>query len=341
MLVNYVAVAHVYVIFDNNLKNLNKSIMKKLLLFGALIAGSAFTANAQTVLLEDSFETYQDFAISGFGNWITIDLDQSDTYTGGTETALWANAGAPQAFIIFNPTTALVSNATSGEEVRNFDPRTGLKYAASWAAIMPGDGVGGSGDGPNNDWLVSPQVTLGASQNEVSFWVKSMSPTYDLEEFQVGVYTGTGTPSTSADFTVISTGTLTAPTTWSQITYALDAYQGQNVRIGIHCVSVDHYMFMVDDFRITTQTSAGVKDQLASQISVYPNPAKDLVTVSNNNNILVDGIQIIDVNGRTVKSVKFEGVTSAEVNISDISAGIYMMTITSDKGSVTKKIIKN
>ncbi|RZJ71331.1 MAG: T9SS type A sorting domain-containing protein [Flavobacterium sp.] len=314
--------------------------MKKLLLIGSFLFGSIISANAQTVLLEDSFETYQDFAISGFGNWITIDLDQSETYTGGTDTPLWANANAPQAFIIFNPLTAVVSNSSSGDEVRNFDPRTGFKYAASWAAVMPGDGENGSGDGPNNDWLVSPQVTLGASQNEVSFWVKSMSPTYGLEEFQVGVYTGTGTPSTSADFTVISTGTLTAPTTWSQITYALDAYQGQNIRIGIHCVSVNHYMFMVDDFRITTQTAAGLKDQLASQVSVYPNPATTIVTISNNNNILVDGVQIIDVNGRTVKSVTFDGVTSAEVNVSDIAAGIYMMTISSDKGTMTKKIIK-
>ncbi|WP_407934909.1 T9SS type A sorting domain-containing protein, partial [Flavobacterium lindanitolerans] len=33
--------------------------------------------------------------------------------------------------------------------------------------------------------------------------------------------------------------------------------------------------------------------------------------------------------------------SSAQVNISDLSAGVYMMNINSDQGSVTKKIIKN
>ena len=53
------------------------------------------------------------------------------------------------------------------------------------------------------------------------------------------------------------------------------------------------------------------------------------------------GFSITDLNGRTVQSVKFNNVNTAQVNISGLSAGMYLMNIASDHGNVTKKIIKN
>ena len=139
--------------------------MKKSLLLGVALLAVNANFYSQTVLLEDSFETYTNFAITGVGNWLTIDLDGSPTYIGGLpiDAPEWTNASLPQAYIVFNPTAAGVENASSGTELRNFDARPGgQKYMGSWAAVMPADG----GQGPNNDWLVSPAVTLGASQNE-------------------------------------------------------------------------------------------------------------------------------------------------------------------------------
>ena len=69
--------------------------------------------------------------------------------------------------------------------------------------------------------------------------------------------------------------------------------------------------------------------------------AKDLITISNTENISVNSISITDLNGRIVKQNTYSNETNVQVNISDLSSGVYMMNITSDKGSVTKKIIKN
>ncbi|WP_159799007.1 T9SS type A sorting domain-containing protein [Flavobacterium sp. MK4S-17] len=88
------------------------------------------------------------------------------------------------------------------------------------------------------------------------------------------------------------------------------------------------------------QAPAGTNDFLSSQLSVFPNPTSNVINITNSNNILVEGIEIIDLNGRTVKTIKFDGVAEAQVNVSDLSAGVYMMNISSDKGSVTKKIVK-
>lgn len=87
--------------------------------------------------------------------------------------------------------------------------------------------------------------------------------------------------------------------------------------------------------------TTGVNENLLSNLSVFPNPANDVVNVTNAENILVNGITVTDLNGRTVKAAKFDGVANAQINVSDLASGVYMMTVSSDKGSMTKKIVKN
>ncbi|MCY1230701.1 hypothetical protein D9M72_431250 [compost metagenome] len=78
-----------------------------------------------------------------------------------------------------------------------------------------------------------------------------------------------------------------------------------------------------------------------SKFSVYPNPSNGLVNISSDLNSSLNSVSITDLNGRTVKAVELNGDSSVQVNISDLSAGVYMMNINSDQGSTTKKIIKN
>jgi len=82
-------------------------------------------------------------------------------------------------------------------------------------------------------------------------------------------------------------------------------------------------------------------DVATTNFSVSPNPANDFVTISNSENISVNSISMTDLNGRVVKQNSYSNVSEVQVNISDLASGVYMMNIKSDKGSVTKKIIKN
>ncbi|RZJ33853.1 MAG: T9SS type A sorting domain-containing protein [Flavobacterium sp.] len=315
--------------------------MKKLLL--SIFMVSAFASNAQVTVFEDSFETYDDFAITGFGDWLTLDLDGLPTYIGGLPDGVdtWMNGGDPQAWIIFNPAVAQVTNESdaAADEVRNFDPHTGAKYAAMWDAVPSTTG----GPTANNDFLVSPPIALGASNNELTFWVKSLSNTYGLDKYRVYVYTGTGTPTTATDFTMISgVAALSAPyPDWELKTFPLNAYSNQTIRIGIRGISSDIYMLMVDDFKVTS-SNLSVNQALANKFSVYPNPANNVVTISSADAIGVNNISITDLNGRVVKNVKVtDAPQSIEVNVSDLSSGMYMMNISSAEGTAVKKIVKN
>ncbi|MFL9834154.1 choice-of-anchor J domain-containing protein [Chryseobacterium terrae] len=312
--------------------------MKKLLLSLSILFTGA-SAFSQTVLLDENFDSYTDFAITGFGNWQTLDLDGLTTYTGGLPTGgtPWTNAGDPQAFIIFNPTAAgVLNNATptlDDDETRNFDPHSGLKYAACWAG-SPSGGVSA-----NNDWLISPVITLGSNNNVLSLWVKSMSNTYGLEKYRVGIYVGNGTPTSAANFTIISGASAqNAPyPNWAQLTYNLaSTYNGQQIRVGIQCVSADSYMFMVDDVKITTTGSVLATDEVSkSKTSIYPNPTKGEVNIKTDKKI--KSTTVFDLSGKVISTGNSE-----KLNLSTFTKGAYLVKVEfSDGSSKTEKIIKD
>lgn len=82
-----------------------------------------------------------------------------------------------------------------------------------------------------------------------------------------------------------------------------------------------------------------VNDFLTSKFSVYPNPVNNVINFSNDVNALIDTIDLTDLNGRVIKTVKVDS-TQGQISVSDLSAGIYMMRISTDQGMAVKKIIK-
>ncbi|MDD3536372.1 MAG: choice-of-anchor J domain-containing protein, partial [Candidatus Cloacimonetes bacterium] len=175
----------------------------------------------------DDFESYPDFALT-FDPWVLVDVDQSGTY--GISNYTWPNVYAAMAYMIFNPSAATPPLAS-------LEAHSGSKMAASFAST----------DAVNNDWMISPLVSVEAGES-LRFWARSYVADYGLERFKVGVSTGGTAP---ADFTIISGASyIQAPVEWTEFTYDLTAYAGQDIRIGINCVSDDAFFFLVDDVSI-------------------------------------------------------------------------------------------
>lgn len=98
------------------------------------------------------------------------------------------------------------------------------------------------------------------------------------------------------------------------------------------------HAIIIDNFTVTQVL--GINEFNDNSISVYPNPAKDILNISNSNQSFINAIEVTDINGRLVKSQKFSNVNDIQVNISDLSKGVYMLKAVSDKGAVIKKIVK-
>ena len=296
---------------------------------------------SQTVLLDENFESYQDFTINNIGNWQTLDLDLLNTWTFGDDpapptnwVANWPNANAKMAYQIFNPSQANVSNDPTGVtgETRNFDPHSGNKYAACWAGQMVESGQG------NNDWLISPAVTLGSTGNQLSLWVKTMSLSYGNERYRIGVYFGSGTPVSANDFTIISSPTTysLAPENWTQINLSLNAFSGQKIRVGVQCVTQDGSMLMIDDFKITTTATLGISESSKNDTfcTAYPNPTNSKIFVDSTKKIR--NIDVYSIDGKYLSQT-----TQKEIDLSKYPAGNYLLTVRyEDNSSETKKILK-
>jgi hypothetical protein len=300
--------------------------MKKTLL--SLLLLSAMGLSAQTTIFEDSFDTYTDFAITNVGSWTLIDVDLKNPYFIGTTT--FPNNEAVRSFMVFNATTTtppLVPTATS-----NWTARTGNKMMmciASQNTPTP--------PALNNDWLISPQMTLGSSGNVLTFWAKSCDTQYGAEKFKVGISSG----NTTSNVTLLSTGsfvTTPATATWTLYTYAVPAsFNGQAVYFSINCVSDDQYGFAVDDFKVTTTGTLNNENFSKSNFAVYPNPATDVINISNVNNLEITKSTISDVNGRIVKQINS---SLNAINVGDLSAGVYFLNVTTTEGVGITKFVK-
>jgi hypothetical protein len=80
----------------------------------------------------------------------------------------------------------------------------------------------------------------------------------------------------------------------------------------------------------------GVDDNLLSQVSLFPNPATDIVNIQLPNTVEMKSIAVYDVLGKVVVN----SATNNQINVSQLNGGVYMVTIETNQGTVTKKIIK-
>ncbi|KAA5538217.1 T9SS type A sorting domain-containing protein [Paenimyroides baculatum] len=296
--------------------------MKKLLL-STLLLSSLFTAKSQTTVFEDSFETYTNFAIANVGNWTLNDVDKSTTY--GFQGVTFANTQLAQAFTVFNSTATtppLTASATS-----NWSARTGSKAMICFAATTPS----------NNDWLISPQIMLGSTGNVLKFWAKSCDTSFGAERFKVGIST-TGTA--PANFTIITASPyITNPATaqWVEYTFNLDpSYDAKQVYIAINCVSNDQFGFAIDDFKVTTTGTVSNEKFFTENFNLYPNPTSDVLNISSKSGLEMKEIKITDLSGRIVKTLN----NATTINVSDLSAGTYLIDITTNEGKVSSKFVK-
>ena len=76
----------------------------------------------------------------------------------------------------------------------------------------------------------------------------------------------------------------------------------------------------------------------ADNISIYPNPVKNELFISNNEQLIINNVKITDLTGRTVQ--QFNDSTH-KINVSNLPQGVYLVKIGTDKGVVMKRVVKN
>lgn len=330
--------------------------MKKQLLTLAFITGSFITVSAQQSYAEDFsiFNGFTEGDIAGQNGWtavttggtaisgctITQDVPESETgsWTPGGPSSLRvgidANSG-PSAegltFMCVSP--ALVNPGPTADATTSFmilidtdadAETTGSRYSVRFT--------------DSQDNIVS----------DVSFFADGTIRVLDVVGGEEN-YVDTGATWPAHEWMQVTLSYNFATNTISYNKVGEIIYQGSTLSGS----NLSHFAFLhdnkpgstayFDSIFVFSNPSGGLgTDTLqASNFSVFPNPANDIVAITSTDNRFVDNVAITDMNGRKVKSVAFNDVLVPQINIADLSSGIYMIAVTLDNGVTgTSKIIK-
>lgn len=191
-----------------------------------------------------------------------------------------------------------------------------------------------------NNWMFSRGMNLTTGSTiTVDFYISNYTATPATTAGNYDLTIGTS-PTAAAQTTVV--GTESAITS---AVFALKSYSYVVPSSGIYYFGMRNFSpvtatgthaLIVDSFSVTETLSTD--EFLASNWSVYPNPTKDLVTISATT-YTISSIEMTDLNGRIIKSNTLNNVSETQLNIADLSQGVYLLKITSDKGITTKKLV--
>lgn len=271
------------------------------------------------IVWRDNFECHTPFAIDNIEGWTIIDNDGGQTW-GWTEVD-YLNEQSPMSGLIWNNNEATPVDGADISGYNSYEGNQGLYFFASQTAFAP-----------NDDWMIGPEFTIsGVSSPTLSFWAKSLSDNWGLERFEIAI----GSSTDPADFTVISAGDyVEAPTEWTQYEYDLSAFDGQTVRVGIHCVSNDASILQMDSFVV--EGTLGLNDIQSLDMNIYPNPVNgDFVTIQTP----VNGIKNVEVFDITGKRLINTTLSADTLEVSSLSAGMYLIKVTVEGQSKTSKLI--
>ena len=77
---------------------------------------------------------------------------------------------------------------------------------------------------------------------------------------------------------------------------------------------------------------------LASMINVYPNPFTDYIKLDFDASVNVKSVSLRDITGKRIS--KFLSKNNKTINVSHLTSGMYLLIVETDKGTVSRKIIK-
>jgi hypothetical protein len=192
--------------------------------------------------------------------------------------------------------------------------------------------------------MISRGLNLqGNEEVTVTLWARNfLNPTTLTNTSTIQLYYG-NEQTIAAQTNLIGTQAGIAAETFTQYTFTFTP-----PTTGVYYISVRNvspalpsasgvYAVILDNFSVTQTLSNN--DFLAANLSVYPNPASSVVNISNTLNAVVNTVEIADLNGRVVKTLNVNN-TEAQISISDLAAGVYMLKVSTDQGTATKKIVK-
>ncbi|KAF5039515.1 Outer membrane protein Omp28 [anaerobic digester metagenome] len=230
----------------------------------------------------------------------------------------------------------------------------------NWARSTSGHSAAGSAyanfysisSGQKDDLFIIPLDFSSATSMGLSFYVAYRQYSTENDKLQVDVSTDCGTTWSTKwnkSGTTLATGAATTssftPTAaeWRQEIVDLSSYAGQSeVLIRFRATSAYGNNLYVDDINLSP-TAAISENEIGSAISVYPNPANDLTTVSVNSASSVNAVvTVVNTLGEVVFNSSTwlnNGLNNLNINTENLDNGVYYISVQTTEGVMNSTFV--
>lgn len=186
---------------------------------------------------------------------------------------------------------------------------------------------------------LTQNITITPGENyTISFWYKvEVSDGADLRLWSYWL-NGSSTVSDAATNSELRPSTYLSDTSWTQFTTTVTAPASgvDGYRFEIRTYSGSTVLY--DDLSVIDNQTLSVNQNKVAEFSVFPNPVTNgTVNIKTSNNEAVQ-VSVFDVLG---KQVLAKNVTNQTLNVSNLNAGMYILKLTQNGNSTTKKLVIN
>jgi hypothetical protein len=210
--------------------------------------------------------------------------------------------------------------------IARVDPDNALDTVASATSFF-------SPSGTADRWMITPPLSLGNYGNFIEWQTKSQDASYG-DDYLVLVST---TDDQLASFNDTIGYVIQENPDWTSRTVDLSAegYNSQTIYVAFRLITTDGFKLYLDDIHVWKEDPVGIDEVKSSaQISCFPNPGSDLVTIESSQPI--QECQIYSMNGKRVKAFN-----SNSFSVREFDNGVYFIRVLTTAGEKTLKFVKN
>jgi hypothetical protein len=192
----------------------------------------------------------------------------------------------------------------------------------------------------SDDWAITPafapNLSFDSIQLDFSYFQEAGAvPGWDT--MFIGVMSS---PYDAASFVPVDTITLQSWGVWEPHSVLLDHYNGDGryVAFRYHCPAYLGKVF-IDDVVFSVRPDVGVPERDIDQLlHLYPNPTTGKCIVRNEQD-LIEQLEVYDMYGKRLEQ-HFVRDYQTVIDLSARASGVYFVRVTTEQGTVTKRVVK-
>lgn len=188
------------------------------------------------------------------------------------------------------------------------------------------------------DYLFSPCLDMEVGKTyQLSYWRRLTSGYVG----SLGVFLLKAQNTDSIQQLLKSPASLTANSIWEKDSVSFTVPKNGIFHIGFLALNYTEEIIALrlDDILIKDLNAlASVGSYELEEISVFPNPTKDILTVYSPNSAL--NIEFVNAIGQTITHIELKNLGKNQIDVSNLANGVYLMKLINNRNIAYRKIIK-